>query len=763
MVGVVGVAGADTAVLLRAHRRAADMTIEELAAASGVSARAISDIERGRTRGPQPRTVAALADALALSEAARRALLHAARDGRLSRLPETSRLCALPADLPDFVGRQVELTELSVIADPRQRPRLTVVSGTGGLGTSALAIRAAHHHAASFPDGVLHLDLRGLDADPVDPYEALARLLRALGAREVPVDPADRSALYRRLLAEREVLIVLDNARAEAQVRPLLIVEGNSSVIVTSRRLLTGLAHARRLVLGPWSDEEAVAFLATAATAAPDSEALQAVARSCGNFPLALRIVGNRLVSVSGWTLRDLADRLSRSGDRLSLLVAGDLRVTAALAPSYEQLEAGARLLFRRLSLVHAGAGAELAAVVAGIDVHDAARLLDELVEVNLLVALPGGRVGFHDLVALFAAGCLNGEEGADQRAASTDRMHEWLLATARNAGLLFAEHSGTGWGTGASGAGARASAGTVFATSAAAHRWLREERGNWLAALGAAASAGRDEAVLVTSGALEGFAAGGDGWPGWTDVFGWSVAAAQRLGDDRALAVHLTHLSMAMTTRGRAAEALQAADRAVQLARATEERAVEAWAEVRAGEASTGDAKLRRARRAGVLFEQVGDVEGRLSTVRLQASGLWERGNRRAALRTIDQLLHVLEEPEPTLSVEHHGVVRTWALQCRGRMLRAGGDLQGAARAHLESIAVAEERDVPLATAAGHEALAQVERQRGRVAAARGHLQVAQEIFARIGEEERSRRVQVLLDRWCTPDEGCSPSSASA
>ena len=327
---------ADVGVLLRRHRRAAGLSIEALAEASGVSVRAIGDMERGRARGPQARTMTALADALGLLGDARAELLAAARDGRMRRLPDLPGLCDLPPDVPDFVGREAELAELDRLGDPTTRPALVVLSGAGGLGKSVLAVHAARRVASSYPGGVLHMDLHGLDRAPMEPVDALGRLLQSLGMRDLPAELDDRAAVYRRLLAERPVLVVLDNARAEAQVRPLLSGDGHSTVLVTSRRLLTGLAHARRLALDPLPDDDAVAMLAEVAGVPVDAADLPTVARLCGNYPLALRIAGNRLLTRPSWTPADLADRLADGAHRLDQLVAGDLQVGAALALSYE-------------------------------------------------------------------------------------------------------------------------------------------------------------------------------------------------------------------------------------------------------------------------------------------------------------------------------------------------------------------------------------------------------------------------------------------
>jgi transcriptional regulator with XRE-family HTH domain len=241
--------------LLRGRRQSAGLTLEELAEASGVSARAISDMERGRSRAPQRRTVQALANALALSGEDQDVFLAAARAGRQ---PEVSGgQCALPRPVPDFSGRVAELSWLTRVAETPVAAEgaapVLMVSGPAGLGKTTLAVQAAHLWRDQFADGVFFVDLRGMDASPLEPAEALMRLLTALGisAAGLPPDEADSAGLYRKLLGERRSLVVLDNAAGEAQVRPLLPGVGQSVTLVTSRRSLAGLEGVHRLNLTP--------------------------------------------------------------------------------------------------------------------------------------------------------------------------------------------------------------------------------------------------------------------------------------------------------------------------------------------------------------------------------------------------------------------------------------------------------------------------------------------------------------------------------
>jgi transcriptional regulator with XRE-family HTH domain len=300
--------------VLRGHRRAARLTLEQLAEESGVSARALSDMERGRSRGPQHRTVSALAEALALESAAHQELLELARDGRLrDHWTRPSGLCELPRLVEDFTGRAAELVWVNGLTDAGSTPGAGVVglvTGSGGMGKTTLAIRAAHGLRPSFPGGVLFLDLLGMSPRPATADDALWQLLRALGVSDerIPAGVAGRASVYRSLLRDRQALIVLDNAASEEQVRPLLPGAGASRTLITAKRLLAGLEGVRRRALGPLALPEATELLAGILGRRADcDEALEQLARLSDGMPLALRIIGNRLLSRPGWGTRSTA------------------------------------------------------------------------------------------------------------------------------------------------------------------------------------------------------------------------------------------------------------------------------------------------------------------------------------------------------------------------------------------------------------------------------------------------------------------------
>ena len=232
----------DFGEVLRGHRRAARLTLEQLAEVSGVSARTLSDMERGRSKGPQHRTVTALADALELDGDAREELIGLARDGRLrDHWTRPVGLCELPRLVDDLTGRAGELRWISEWVYAESAPGAGVVcliTGSGGMGKTTLAIRAAHMLRPSFPDGVFFLDLFGMSPQPAEAADALRLLLRALGVADalIPENVPGRASLHRSLLRDRRALVVLDNAGSEEQVRPLLPGDGASRATARAGR-----------------------------------------------------------------------------------------------------------------------------------------------------------------------------------------------------------------------------------------------------------------------------------------------------------------------------------------------------------------------------------------------------------------------------------------------------------------------------------------------------------------------------------------------
>ena len=353
----------------------------------------------------------------------------------------------LPAAVSGFVGRRRYLTRLNALLAPPPGTAPTAVviatvSGTAGVGKTALAVHWAHQVADRFPDGQLYVDLRGFDptGQAMDPAEAMHRFLDALGlpAHLVPVDVEALPALYRSTLAGRRMLILLDNARDVAQVRPLLPGVPECLVLVTSRHQLTGLvatSGADPVNLDRLSRREARDLLNRrigAHRVAAEPDAAEEIIVHCARLPLALVIVAARAATHPRRPLRSLAAQLRDSRERLDRLTAGDdpySDVRAVLSWSYRALPAPAARMFRLLGWFP-GPSVSAAAVAAltGVPVGRANQILDALATTHMLETDSRGRYHLHDLLRVYATEQAHADMGSDQCAAAAGRVLAWYL-----------------------------------------------------------------------------------------------------------------------------------------------------------------------------------------------------------------------------------------------------------------------------------------------------------------------------------------------
>lgn len=426
---------ADLALLLRILRRrearkraGAELTYRQLAARAGWSHAVVAGYLTGKTLPPvdrfdlliqilgatpaEQRTLATARDRV---EEVRRALtdpceLH-------QRLPVPRQV---PADVPDFAGRDRELAALDELLDAAERSStavIAVVTGVAGVGKTALAVHWAHRVGHRFDHGQLYADLRGYAPEaPVPPERVLDAYLAALGvpATQVPDGPDAKAALFRSLLDGRRLLVLLDNAADPEQVRPLLPATAGSAVVVTSRDTLIGLAardRAHRVHLDPLPVDDAVQLLAGfvgEARVAADPTAARQVAGLCSFLPVALCSAGERAAARCGAGLAGVADDLARVGTPLDLLAAGgDARaaVRSVFSWSYRRLPPDAARIFRLLGWWNVeDVGADEVAAIAGVQVAEAARLIDVLVSANLLRWEEPGRYRLLDLLRGYAA-----------------------------------------------------------------------------------------------------------------------------------------------------------------------------------------------------------------------------------------------------------------------------------------------------------------------------------------------------------------------
>ncbi|GAB3403797.1 BTAD domain-containing putative transcriptional regulator [Flindersiella endophytica] len=412
-----------------------------------------------------------------------------------------ARPAQLPTDLPSMTGRQAELDQLLALADRvGEHPGAAVIAaidGMAGIGKTALAVHAAHRVADALPDGQVFLDLHGFTRglEPLAPATALERLLRSIGVpgEAVPDGVDDRAALWRSRLAGKRLVLLLDNAVSESQVRPLLPGSG-CLVLATSRHRLGDLDDAVPVALDVLSSDAAIdLFRLAAGPGRLDGEPEESVAEAvelCGRLPLAIRLLAGRLRKRPAWRLADLLDRLRQDHARVGELDTGKRSVAAAFALSYEPLDPDQRRLFRRLGL-HPGADfdAYAAAALADLDLRTAECALEELVDVNLLQSHSFARYTFHDLVRAYAAETAQSEDPEPDCAAAIDRLLSYYTRTAADAmDACVPDRRRQRPEVGA----AEVQTPDFGAGNRRALAWLDRERANLVAAGGCAADAGR-------------------------------------------------------------------------------------------------------------------------------------------------------------------------------------------------------------------------------------------------------------------------------
>jgi tetratricopeptide (TPR) repeat protein len=409
------------------------------------------------------------------------------------------------------------------------------------VGKTALALHWAHQVAARFADGQLHVNLRGFDPSgtPATTAEAIRGFLDALGVPpgRIPADPQAQTGLYRSLLAERKMLIVLDNARDEQQVRPLLPAGPGSLVLVTSRNQLAGLGAAdgaRLLTLDALTHTEAVQMLTArlgADRAAAELAAVDRIAGLCACLPLALAVAAARAAAHPRFSLAALAAELADSAGRLNALEAGDpaASVRAVFSWSTRQLSAESARMFRLLG-IHPGPDicVPAAASLAGIAETQARRLLVGLARAHLIAEHVPGRYVFHDLLRAYAAEQAHHADSEPDRQEATGRVLDHYLHTAASAALMLEpSKEPVVLAPLRPGAAARQPADYAEALT-----WFENEHQVLLAAVSLAAGSGYDSHAWQLPSAIASFLRIRGHWQEWAATQRTALAAATRLGD---------------------------------------------------------------------------------------------------------------------------------------------------------------------------------------------------------------------------------------
>ncbi|MEQ4205669.1 BTAD domain-containing putative transcriptional regulator [Actinopolymorpha sp. B9G3] len=359
----------------------------------------------------------------------------------------------LPADIADFTGRAHALADLDALlagTSPPGRPSrkrsavlICAIAGSGGVGKTTLAIHWAHRVAVRFPDGQLYVNLRGYaHGAPLEPADVLPRFLRSLGvdAEAIPVDVEEAAGLYRSLLADKRVLVVLDNATSPEQVRPLLPASPHCAVVVTSRSTLAGLVAvdgAHSLDIGRLPTADAVVLLGHvlgSERTSREPDATADLAELCAGLPLALRVAAANLAANPHREIADLVSELRKDNRLDHLQIDGDLQsaVRTLFDFSYVKLGAQERACFRLLGVVPGGDfTADAVAALLDTTRQEAARLLDHLVDVHLIERRSADRFAFHDLMRHYATERVEQETSEPERDDAVARLLDWYVGQA--------------------------------------------------------------------------------------------------------------------------------------------------------------------------------------------------------------------------------------------------------------------------------------------------------------------------------------------
>ncbi|MGM1059059.1 BTAD domain-containing putative transcriptional regulator [Saccharothrix sp. Mg75] len=481
----------------------------------------------------------------------------------------------LPARNPHFVGRDGALAELSARARQAGGAGMVVVSGTAGVGKTTLAVHWANQVADAFPDGRLYVNLRGFDpsGEPVPPGEAVRGFLDAfeIPPARVPATTEGQVELYRDTVADRRLLVVLDNARDAEQVHPLLPRGPRTFVVVTSRSRFSGLCDAEGahpLTLDMLGDAEARALLARRLgpdRLAEDEAATEALVRHCAGLPLALAVVAARAAVNPHFPLALVAEELADEQDRLDFLDAGDpdASVRNVFSWSYRRLGPAAARLFRLLGR-HPGVtlSTSAAAALAGVPLPGAVAAIDELTRAHLLFEHGADRYSTYDLLRWYAAE-LSAAEDADADEAA-DRVLNWYLHTAHRAKRWLTRDYVEPRVPVLDGVRPDG-----FDSFAAATAWFEAEHQNFVLMARAAVERDRCEYVPPMSAASWNFLNTRSQWAEILALGELGVEAARRLGDGYAEAETRINLSSACGRLGRFDESIAHSTRCVELSEA--------------------------------------------------------------------------------------------------------------------------------------------------------------------------------------------------
>ncbi|MEJ2853473.1 MULTISPECIES: AfsR/SARP family transcriptional regulator [unclassified Saccharothrix] len=643
----------------------------------------------------------------------------------------------LPPDLADFVGRREQVDRVLALARDGERSavRVVVVSGAGGAGKSTLAVRCAHVLSRSYPDGQLFVNLREAGRT-VDSRELLGRFLRALGApsADLPDSEDERAELYRMTTATKRLIIVLDDVRAEHQVRRLLPASGHSLVLITSRSRLTGLAGATPVELGLLSVEASVEMLRRIIgdeRVDAEPEVAASIARLCGGIPLAIRVAGAKLLARAHWPLSALAARLSHEHRRLDELSVGDLALRASLEVGYAELDGRQRRLFHLLALLDLpDFGAWLAAPLLDIDLEGAEDVVEELVDLRLLDVMGVDVLGrirysFHDLVQLFGVERAEREEPADVVADALRRaLLTWMALVETSAARL--PRVTVGLTPPVRAGDAEVDPRLTDEAAADPMGWLTSETKTIVRAVERGHDLGIDElsTTLIAAMLSSPFAVRNE-FDGWQRTHRAALDAAVRSGDRTAEATVRAGLGQLFYERDDFAASLEQFTSALEIATAVGERAIEGVAHLGIGTVLRDLGRLAQARESLTAAIGSGDPGVVVAAEYGLGAILRDQGDLDAATTALGRCVELYREL---------GDVRGEALALRGLSLchRATGDLARAGALSRQAHAILVGVDDVLGATYALQSAAKADFRAGRTEGVAATLESCRDVCAR-------------------------------
>ena len=630
----------------------------------------------------------------------------ACRGGRPARPAQ------LPADLADFTGRASQTAMLAAWLAPAaargQGPgdhgasdhgptQVCGITGTGGMGKTALAIHAAHQVSRWFPDGQLHAELRGTGAHQAPAGDVLARFLRQLGVsdQEIPPTTEERAAAYRSLLSGRRMLVLLDNAHDAAHVRPLLPGAGGCAVLVTSRGRLADLDGARILDLPRLDDADAWSLLSQVcgpSRLSAEPGASRDVLHACAGLPIAIRIAAARLASRPRWSIRYFAGLLADERNRLDELASGDRAVRASFTVSYTSLRPagdGAPDPARAFRILGTWDGPSLSLAGAAAMLKEplpvTGRTVERLVDAHLLESVGNARYWFHDLLRIYACERAAAQDPPGARTAAMRRLLTWYLHStiaAIHALTPRRSHLPTvrAW------AGGRP---VAFESTAAAMDWLETERTNLVAAVRQAAGHGLHSIAWLLPVYLATFFDLRCYNADWITTHEIGLASARRAGDRGGEAWILGSLGFALVEQERGQEAMVHLGEAIALHQEVGCRRGQANAlntlGTAYGMAGDLDACVSHLNQALAIRRHIGDLHGRSMTLSNLAMAHQELAEPAVALHHAERALGLAKQAGD-LRLQGN------ALGVLGNLLRVLGRVDEAIEALRQAVAIEHE-----------------------------------------------------------------------